>query len=88
MTDGLTVRAALHGGRYQTGERVSNAELATLNLTRHDICPIWNYTLRPRSTVSADPAPDPAARAAMITRANPYGDGKAAARIASILMTR
>jgi UDP-N-acetylglucosamine 2-epimerase (non-hydrolysing) len=31
---------------------------------------------------------DPAARAAMITRANPYGDGKAAARIASILMTR
>jgi UDP-N-acetylglucosamine 2-epimerase len=31
---------------------------------------------------------DPAARAAMITRTNPYGDGQAAARIASILATR
>jgi Rhodopirellula transposase DDE domain len=59
---GLTVRAALHDGRYPTGERVSDAEWATLNLTRHDICPTWNYTLRPRSTVIADPAPDPVAR--------------------------
>jgi UDP-N-acetylglucosamine 2-epimerase (non-hydrolysing) len=31
---------------------------------------------------------DPAARAAMATRVNPYGDGQASARIASILMTR
>jgi hypothetical protein len=59
---GLTVRAALHAGRYQTGERVSDAELATLNLTRHDTCPTWNYTLRPRAPVIADPAPEPAAR--------------------------
>jgi UDP-N-acetylglucosamine 2-epimerase (non-hydrolysing) len=29
---------------------------------------------------------DPAARAAMTTRTNPYGDGQAAARIASILL--
>jgi hypothetical protein len=59
---GLTVRAALHDGRYATGERVSDAEWATLNLTRHDICPTWNYTLRPRATVITDPAPDPASR--------------------------
>jgi hypothetical protein len=45
---GLTVRAALHDGTYQTGESVSDAEMATLNLTRHDVCPTWNYTLRPR----------------------------------------
>ena len=48
-TTGLTVRAALHDGVYQTGESVSNAVMSTLNLTRHDVCPAWNYTLRPRS---------------------------------------
>jgi Rhodopirellula transposase DDE domain len=47
-TTGLAVRAALHDGAYQTGESVPDAEMATLNLTRHDVCPTWNYTLRPR----------------------------------------
>lgn len=51
---GLTVRAALHTGVYKTGESVSDAEIATLNLERHDICPSWNYTLRPRPTLSPD----------------------------------
>jgi hypothetical protein len=46
---GLTVRAALHDGVYQTGASVSDAIMATLNLTKHDVCPTWNYTLRPRS---------------------------------------
>lgn len=50
---GLTVRAALHADTYQTGERVSDAELATLNLERHTVCPTRNYTLRPRSPVSS-----------------------------------
>jgi Rhodopirellula transposase DDE domain len=59
---GLRVRAALHAGTYPTGERVSDAEMVTLNLERHAVCPIWNYTLRPRSTVTADPASNPAAR--------------------------
>jgi hypothetical protein len=54
---GLTVRAARHDGIYQTGERVADAELATLNLTRHAVCPTWNYTLRPRSPTRPDPAP-------------------------------
>jgi hypothetical protein len=51
---GLTVRAALHDGVYKTGESVSKATMATLNLERHDICPAWNYTLRPRPPVSSD----------------------------------
>jgi hypothetical protein len=55
---GLTVTAALHDGVYQTGERVSDAEMATLNLERHAVCPTWNYTLRPRSPVIPDPAPN------------------------------
>jgi hypothetical protein len=59
---GLTVRAALHAGLYQTGERVSDAELATLNLTPHAVCPTWNYTLRPRSTTSPTPAPNSGGR--------------------------
>jgi hypothetical protein len=54
---GLTVRAALHDGVYQTGESVSDAVMTTLNLTRHDVCPTWNYTLRPRSTSTPDAAP-------------------------------
>ena len=59
---GLTVRAALHQGVYHTGERVSDAEMATLNLERHAVCPTWNYTLRPRSPSI------PAAADASVTR--------------------
>ena len=59
---GLTVRAALHDDTYQTGERVSDAEMATLNLRRHDVCPTWNDTLRPRSPGLPDPAPDAGTR--------------------------
>ena len=54
---GLTVRATLHEGVYQTGEHVADAEMATLNLERHVVCPTWNYTLRPRSP--SDRAHDP-----------------------------
>ena len=57
-TTGLTVRAALHDGVYQTGESVSDAVMATLNLTRHDVCPTWNYTLRPRSSSTPDADPN------------------------------
>jgi hypothetical protein len=59
---GLTVCAALHQGVYKTGESVSDADLATLNLERHDICPAWNYTLRPRSTGTPSPAPETESR--------------------------
>jgi hypothetical protein len=59
---GLTVRAALHDGIYQTGERVSDVDMAALNLTRHAVCPTWNYTLRPRSTISSVPTPDSESR--------------------------
>ncbi len=31
-----------------TSLRVSDAVLATLNLTTHDVFPFWNYTLRQR----------------------------------------
>ncbi len=59
---GLTVRAALHAGIYKTGESVSDAGMAALNLTRHDVCPTWNYTLRPRATPTLDSAAASAGR--------------------------
>ncbi len=58
---GLDVRAERLEGTYDTGVRVSDAEMATLNLTAHDVCPSWNYTLHSRSNVactSATPAPN------------------------------
>ena len=36
---GLTVRASLHEGVHTTGESVSDADMATLNLERHAVCP-------------------------------------------------
>ena len=45
---GLWVTAVLKRGGNETGERVSDAEMKTLRLTPHAVCPAWNYTLRPR----------------------------------------
>jgi hypothetical protein len=57
---GLTVRAARHDGGYQTGESVPDAVMATLKLTKHDVCPTSNYTRRPRSPdVPDSPATSP-----------------------------
>jgi hypothetical protein len=52
---GLTVRATLHEGVYRTGEHVADADMAALHLTRHAVCPAWNYTLRPRAAHAPDP---------------------------------
>jgi hypothetical protein len=45
---GLRVRAGLDDRAYPKGETVSDAEMASLNLERHAVCPLWNYTIRPR----------------------------------------
>ena len=47
-TTGLKVTATHLDRTYPTGLKVSNAEMKALQLTRHDICPQWNYTIRPR----------------------------------------
>jgi hypothetical protein len=59
---GLQVRADLHAGTYRTGERVSDAEMASLNLERHAVCPAWNYTIRPRPHPIPGTASPPADR--------------------------
>ena len=61
---GLTVRAELDPGTYDTGVKVSDEQLAGLPLDRHDWHGDWNYTLRPEPPrPPGSPAP-PAARPA------------------------
>jgi Rhodopirellula transposase DDE domain len=50
---GLTVECALDTRNYQKGIKVSDAEMATLNLTGDDFHPEWNYTIKPRPRSSA-----------------------------------
>jgi hypothetical protein len=45
---GLTVTACLKRGGNVQGEAVSDADMQRLLLTKHTICPQWNYTLSPR----------------------------------------
>jgi Rhodopirellula transposase DDE domain len=45
---GLTVRAVLVTQQYETGIKVSDEVMDGLNLEYHDVCPQWNYTIRPR----------------------------------------
>lgn len=54
---GLQVRAHLVSETYATGERVSDAVMASLHLQLHDVCPQWNYTIRPRPISQALPQP-------------------------------
>lgn len=45
---GLHVTGYLKRGGNETGERVSTEAMRRLRLTPHEVCPAWNYTLRPR----------------------------------------
>ena len=47
---GLEVRAGLDTNAYPAGIKVSEAEMATLAIDRHDFHGEWNYTLQPRTT--------------------------------------
>lgn len=44
---GLQVRCALDENEYLKGRKVSDAEMAALNLQRHEFHGDWNYTLKP-----------------------------------------
>jgi hypothetical protein len=45
---GLRVHATLLDKIYQKGLSVSDADMNWLMIEKHDICPNWNYTIRPR----------------------------------------
>ena len=44
---GLTIRAEPDTATYPTGTKVSDADLAAVNLKRHKFHGDWNYTLLP-----------------------------------------
>jgi len=44
-TKGLKVKAALDEGRYPTGLKVTDKQLAAVPLTKHDLHGDWNYTV-------------------------------------------
>jgi hypothetical protein len=46
---GLIVRVALDPERYPTGIKVSDEELAAVQLTPHEFRGDWNYTIKPRN---------------------------------------
>jgi Rhodopirellula transposase DDE domain len=45
---GLVVTAEWWPRKYRRGIEVSDAEMAEPCIERHDTCPCWNYTLKPR----------------------------------------
>ena len=45
---GLKVTATHIERTYPTGLKVSKAEFQAIQLTRDDVCPQWNYTIRPQ----------------------------------------
>ena len=45
---GLTVTATHLDRIYPSGVKVSKADFKAIELTRHEVCPQWNYTIRPR----------------------------------------
>lgn len=54
-TTGLSVTAELSERGYSKGQTVSDADFAQLNVEPHAVCPQWNYTLRPRSSLAPNP---------------------------------
>jgi hypothetical protein len=46
---GLVVKATLTNIQYQTHIKVSDEQMAALNLTKHATLPQWNYTIKPTS---------------------------------------
>ena len=46
---GLTVRSEIDPNLYPAGVKVTDQEMATINLQRHDFHGEWNYTIAPRT---------------------------------------
>jgi hypothetical protein len=45
---GLRVRSEIDRGSYPTGVQITDAQMASLNLRRHEFHGDWNYTISPR----------------------------------------
>jgi Rhodopirellula transposase DDE domain len=45
---GLRIKAVLDKSRYETGLKISDAQMKELNLQPHPQNPDWNYSIIPR----------------------------------------
>jgi hypothetical protein len=45
---GLRVTARLNDRTYAKQIRVTDAEMSEVNIHSHQICPQWNYTIKPK----------------------------------------
>jgi len=45
---GLKIKARLDSNEYQAGKRVSDEAMENLHLIPDEVCPKWNYTIKPR----------------------------------------
>ena len=50
---GFKVACAIDARTYEKGVKVSNAEMASLNITGDQFHPEWNYTIKPRQSAIA-----------------------------------
>ena len=45
---GLKINARLDKNEYEAGKKVSDAVMENLRLLPGEVCPKWNYTIKPR----------------------------------------
>jgi hypothetical protein len=48
---GLNVKAEIDNGTYPSGIKVTDAEMADLNISPHEFHGEWNYTIAPTASV-------------------------------------
>ena len=48
---GLNVKAEIDNGTYPSGIKVTDAEMAALNISPHEFHGEWNYTIAPTASV-------------------------------------
>jgi len=51
---GLRVTATTLEGDYPTGVKIAKREMDQLSIRSHDVCPQWNYTIRPRRAAKCE----------------------------------
>ena len=56
---GLQVRSVRITKQYQTGIKISDRQMAGLNITKGKKLPSWNYDIRPRQPRKPPPDPQP-----------------------------
>ena len=46
---GLRVQARLDERDYETGKKISDENMAQLKIILHEVYPLWNYSIEPRT---------------------------------------